>query len=185
LFTNFSIAYIHCFRDRRGRLISLLRGLISFVRGLISLLRGLISLLKYLISFVRGLISLLMGLISLLRCLISHKREIKLLNREIRTLKKEIVLFTNFSIAYIHCFRDRRGHDRMVDGFIINYAISAYHHKSYEFQPRYTCYIILTVQLIDWYLTPTLAGFQLYHGMTFFLINLDIYKTLRIKDTCL
>ena len=30
----------------------------------------------------------------------------------------------------------RRGRDRMVAGFTTTYAISAYHHKSCEFEPR-------------------------------------------------
>ena len=29
--------------------------------------------------------------------------------------------------------RERRGHDRMVVGFTINYAVSVYHHKRSEF----------------------------------------------------
>jgi hypothetical protein len=32
--------------------------------------------------------------------------------------------------------RGRRGHDHMVVGFTPTYAISAFHHCSYEFEPR-------------------------------------------------
>ena len=32
--------------------------------------------------------------------------------------------------------RERRGHDRMVVGFTINYAVSVYHHKRSEFESR-------------------------------------------------
>jgi len=32
--------------------------------------------------------------------------------------------------------RDCRGHDRMLVGFTTTYAISAYHHYSFEFEPR-------------------------------------------------
>jgi len=35
--------------------------------------------------------------------------------------------------------------------------------------------------LIDWCLTPTLAIFQLFRGVTKFIINLDTYKTIRNK----
>jgi hypothetical protein len=34
-------------------------------------------------------------------------------------------------------FRDRRGRNRMVVGFTTTYAISAYHHKRCEFEPRW------------------------------------------------
>ena len=33
-------------------------------------------------------------------------------------------------------YRDRRGCDRMVVGFATTCAISAYHHKNCEFEPR-------------------------------------------------
>ena len=43
--------------------------------------------------------------------------------------------------------------------------------------------VILLLNMIDWCLTPTLAIFQLYRGVTKFLITLDTYKTIRNKTS--
>jgi hypothetical protein len=45
--------------------------------------------------------------------------------------------FLKSSTSSKYCpLRGRRGRDRMVVGFAITYAISAYHHRSCEFEPR-------------------------------------------------
>ena len=37
-------------------------------------------------------------------------------------------------IEYLSAYKDHRGRDRMIVGFTTNYAISTYHHLSYEFE---------------------------------------------------
>jgi hypothetical protein len=41
-----------------------------------------------------------------------------------------------FITNHVRIWRGRRGHDRMVVGFITTYAISAYHHYHCEYEPR-------------------------------------------------
>ena len=42
----------------------------------------------------------------------------------------------NLSYNVVNKIRGHRGLDRMVVGFTTTYAISAYHHYSFEFEPR-------------------------------------------------
>jgi hypothetical protein len=46
------------------------------------------------------------------------------------------IKYTFIQEYHLTILRGRRGHDRMVDGFIIICAISAYHHLSCEFESR-------------------------------------------------
>jgi len=48
-----------------------------------------------------------------------------------------VIIFKDYSTKVDkHQIKDRRGRDRMVVGFTITYAISAYHHLSCEFESR-------------------------------------------------